>query len=84
MTGALPRDLPEEMEQDDASKKISSAAIVPIRERGTTVPLSLAQIIDKALENDIEKRYPSAIEMLAALAELGIILREDFQTHRDI
>ena len=43
---------------------------VPIRELNAAVPTELERIIDRALQNDREERYPTAVEMLADLKNL--------------
>ena len=64
LTGKLPRDM---RRGQDPMEAILSGKIVPIRERDSCVPRKLAEVIDKALDNEAKGRYQSGGEMLAAL-----------------
>jgi hypothetical protein len=64
LTGSYARDFPPEV---DPLSVILRGGCVPLRRRDPTVPPALAEIIDRALEDDPERRYPTAREFVTAL-----------------
>ncbi|HUG53998.1 MAG TPA: protein kinase [Vicinamibacteria bacterium] len=52
----------------DPLSVILSGGVVPLRERDPSLPASLAAVVDRAVEDDLHKRYPSATEFRDALA----------------
>jgi serine/threonine protein kinase len=41
--------------------------VVPIRDRNPQVPATLAEVVDRAVEDDLDRRYSSATEFRDAL-----------------
>ncbi len=64
ITGCYPRAFPPD---SDPLAVVLRGGRVPLRERDRSVPKPLGQVIDRALEDDPERRYPSAREFLADL-----------------
>ena len=69
LTGALPRDLNP---GQDPVLAVLSNPVVPIEQRDSRIPASLAALINRALAPDPAARYPSALEMLAQLHALPV------------
>jgi serine/threonine protein kinase len=44
--------------------------VVPVRIRQPDVPDALAEVVDRAVEDDLDKRYPSATEFRDALRKV--------------
>lgn len=51
----------------DIYKQILEATVVPIRDVNDRIPQSIAAVIDRALQREVEDRYQNAGEMLYAL-----------------
>jgi len=66
LTGCPPRDCPAD---EDPLLVILHRDAVPIRDRDQTIPASVAAVLDRALQTEIERRYESVVEMKAALQE---------------
>ena len=64
LTGAYPRDFSE---SDDIYKKILESAPVPIRQRCPGLTVSLAQLIDAALDDKDNLKFPKASELKKAI-----------------
>jgi eukaryotic-like serine/threonine-protein kinase len=64
LTGCYTRDFPADV---DPLAVILRSGSVPLRHRDPTVPDALAEIVDRALEDDPARRYPTARELLSAL-----------------
>ncbi len=67
LTGSYVLDFPPEQ---DPLAVILRGGNVPLRHRDPSVPEALAQVMDRALEDDPARRYPTAREFLAALRGL--------------
>ena len=48
---------------------VLGGGVVPVRERDPEVPPGLAEVVDRAVDDDLGKRYPSAVEFREALAK---------------
>jgi hypothetical protein len=61
--------------RDGSRSEVLAAALegitVPVRERDPTLPEELASVLDRALETNIEKRFPDAAAMRGALLPLA-------------
>ena len=66
LTGQHPRDMRRGQDQIEV---VLNGKIVPIRQRDSNVPRKLAEVIDRALDNDVKARYQTAGEMHKALAD---------------
>ena len=66
VTGHYPR---EAQPGQDPVSAILQGAIVPIRDREPSVPQALAEVVDRALSNNLEVRYQSAGDFLKAVRE---------------
>jgi serine/threonine protein kinase len=66
LTGQLPRDLPE---GKDPIQVILRGGAVPIRRRAPGMPDRLAEVVDRALADDLSVRYQNAGELRLALIE---------------
>ncbi len=64
LTGCLPRDFPRGRDQADI---VLHEDMVPVRERDSSVPRQLADVIDKSISSDIHDRYQTAEEMKSAI-----------------
>jgi serine/threonine protein kinase len=64
VTGEYPRDFGSGA---DPLAVILRGGVVPIRDRDPALPADLAAVIDQALRDDPERRYPSAREFAAGL-----------------
>ena len=64
LTGESPRDFAV---NKDPLEVVLHAPIVPIRSRDFSIPVEIADIIDRAVQNDPAARYQHAGEMLSAL-----------------
>jgi hypothetical protein len=64
LTGEFPRDFTPDK---DPLEVILHAPVVPIRARDSAIPHEIADVIDRALQNDPSDRYQHAGEMLSAL-----------------
>lgn len=64
LTGALPRDFPKDK---DPIEVILGGKVIPIHVRDRCIPSPLAEVLDRALANNVQDRYADAGEMLAAL-----------------
>ena len=64
LTGELPR---EEKPGQDLIDVILRGKIVPIQKRDRDVPRAIVEILERALDNDPEQRYPTAAEFRDAL-----------------
>jgi len=65
LTGRFPRDFPRGA---DPVEVILDTDVVPIQRRDSTVPLRLAAVIDRSLEEDPQTRFPDAGKMYEALS----------------
>jgi pSer/pThr/pTyr-binding forkhead associated (FHA) protein len=63
MTGQYPRDFGER----DPLAVILRGGVVPLREREPSLPEALARVIDRALDDEPARRFPTAREFEAAL-----------------
>jgi len=61
-TGSLPREMPElrRSARLETLKAILSSPIIPARERQPNLPEQLVSVIDRAVQDDPEMRYPDA------------------------
>jgi serine/threonine protein kinase len=64
LTGYYPRDF---RVGEDPLPVILRGGVVPLRERDASIPEDLAAVLDRALADDPERRYPHAGELLRAL-----------------
>lgn len=64
LTGRVPRDT---RRGQDPMEAILHGQIVPIRKRDSSIPKSVAEVIDRALDNSIKNRYKDADGMRKAL-----------------
>ncbi len=64
LTGSYARDFAPDV---DPLSVILRGSRVPLRRRDPSVPPALAEIVDRALEDDPERRYPTAREFVSAL-----------------
>lgn len=64
LTGEFPRDFSPDK---DPLEVVLHAPIVPIRSRDPSIPKEIADVIDRAVQNDPADRYQHAGEMLSAL-----------------
>ena len=64
LTGEFPRDFSPDK---DPLEVILNGAIVPIRSRDSSIPKEIADVIDRAVQNDPADRYQHAGEMLSAM-----------------
>lgn len=67
LTGTYPRDCPP---KKDPVQMVLQETAIPIRQRDPGIPKELAAIVDRALADDPEKRYPDAGAMRQALLEI--------------
>jgi serine/threonine protein kinase len=65
LTGQLPKDFPR---GQDPIQIVLNGRVVPIRERDGGIPRKVAEVIDRALTNDVKERYQDAAEMRKALS----------------
>ena len=65
LTGALPRDMPMGRDPIDI---VLENRIVPVRDRGRSVPDRVAEVVDRSVAAKATDRYPSAVEFRQALA----------------
>ncbi len=65
LTGSYPRNFRREV---DPLEVILNGEIVPIRQRDARIPARVAEVIDRSLVNDVNRRYQNAGEMYEALA----------------
>ncbi len=64
LTGSYARDFPPNV---DPLAVILRGDSVPLRHRDPSVPDALAEVVDRALEDEPARRYPTAREFLSAL-----------------
>ena len=64
LTGCYARDFPPDK---DPLAVILRGGSVPVRHRDPSIPDALAAVLDRALEDDPARRYPTAREFLLAL-----------------
>jgi len=64
LTGRFPRDI---VPRRDPILQILQNPVVPIHQRDPSIPPPIAQVIDTAIADDLDQRYPEAAAMLAAL-----------------
>jgi serine/threonine-protein kinase len=64
LTGQFPRNF---VRGKDPMEIVLHAPVIPIRQRNSAIPAAVATVIDKALDDNIAKRYADAGQMLAAL-----------------
>lgn len=64
LTGQLPKDFPR---GQDHIQIVLNGRVVPIRERDAGIPRKVAEVVDRALTNDVKERYQDAAEMRKAL-----------------
>ena len=64
LTGQLPRQF---VRGQDPLEAILQGPIIPIRQRDSSIPVSIAEVIDCSLNNSPADRYQNAGEMLLAL-----------------
>ncbi len=69
LTGFTPRDYPK---GTDPMEVILQNRIVPLSDRGRSIPGQLAHIVDTAVNADVNKRYQDAGEMLTALKSVKL------------
>jgi serine/threonine protein kinase len=67
LTGRFPLDF---VAGKDPLQVILHGSIVPVRQRDPGVPKKVAEVIDRALANDVKQRYQDAGEMRQALAKV--------------
>lgn len=67
LTGQVPRDIPEGKDPIDV---ILHGNIIPIRKRDSGIPKGVAEVIDRALSDNITERYQNAGEMRKALEKV--------------
>jgi hypothetical protein len=67
LTGAFPRDF---RPGQDPIAMVLNGIIIPIRKRDASIPVKLAEVIDKALAVDVKDRYQDAGEMLKAMQKI--------------
>ncbi len=60
LTGRFPRD---RKPGQDPLDMVLQNEVIPIRKRNPTIPVAIAEVIDKSLNTDINKRYHDAGEM---------------------
>ena len=66
LTGRFPRDM---RRGQDPMEAILHGEIVPIRKRDSGIPRKVAEVIDRALDNNVKNRYKDAAGMRKALAK---------------
>jgi len=64
LTGRFPRDI---VPRRDPILQILRNPVVSVRLRDPSIPQAIAEVLDTALDDDPEQRYPDAAAMLAAL-----------------
>ncbi len=64
LTGKLPRDF---LQGKDPMEIVLHGSLIPIRKQDPSIPEKVAEVIDRALTNDIKDRYQTASEMKKAL-----------------
>jgi serine/threonine-protein kinase len=64
LTGQYARDFAA---HSDPLAVILRGGVVPLRQRDPSVPEELAAVIDRALDDEPSRRFPSARELVAAL-----------------
>jgi serine/threonine protein kinase len=70
VTEVPPGDFPYPFSSErDPIDVILNDGVVPIRKRDKSVPLALADVLDKALAKEVKERYQTAAEMLEALRQ---------------
>jgi serine/threonine protein kinase len=67
LTGCVPRDFTPGV---DPMRVVLQHDAVPIRQRDSTIPAELAAVFDRALEDDLAKRYRTVVELLRDLRPL--------------
>lgn len=65
LTGKFTRDFTR---AKDTVTEILSKEVVPVRQRDPGIPHEVAEVIDRSISDDVNKRYPSAAEFRDALA----------------
>jgi serine/threonine protein kinase len=65
VTGQFPRDFPRGQEPVQI---VLQGSIVPIRQRDPSIPRKVAEVIERALTNDVKERYQDANDLRKALA----------------
>jgi eukaryotic-like serine/threonine-protein kinase len=65
LTGEFPRNY---RAKQDPLEMVLSARVVPIRQRDPSVPLLIANVIDRSLADDVADRYQDAGQMYEAFA----------------
>ena len=68
LTRQFPRDFPADHRL--AFDAVISRDAVPIRQRDTSIPAKVAEVLDRALADEIENRYQTAAEFRKALAQV--------------
>jgi hypothetical protein len=64
ITGAAPRRFPAGV---DPMRAVLEEPIVPIRERDPSIPFEVAAVIERALDDDVSRRYQTAVAFSVAL-----------------
>jgi hypothetical protein len=64
LTGALPRNFRDDCHPINV---ILTEPTVPIRERDPSIPWSVAEVVDRAMSDDLAQRYPTALALREAL-----------------
>jgi serine/threonine-protein kinase len=67
LTGKFPRDFAP---REDPIAQVLENPVIPIRKRDSSIPRRVAEVIDKALSDNVRKRYKDGGEMLAALEKV--------------
>ena len=67
LTGATPRDFPKGCDPLDI---ILKGEIIPIRQRDSSIPAGLAEVLDRATQANPKERYADAGEMLEAMQKV--------------
>lgn len=69
LTGYVPRDFPVGC---DPLRVVLQQEVVPIQERGVAIPERLANVINRAVNDNQGQRYQTATEFRTALLCLGV------------
>lgn len=67
LTGENPRGLPPDISRQEAVKRIPGNRVIPIAARAPHLPPQITALIDRALDDDVSKRFPNGKEMREAL-----------------
>lgn len=67
LTGCVPREFPPGV---DPIRVVLQHPPVPIRERDPSIPAELAAVFDRALEDDLSKRYRNVIQLTRDLRKV--------------